>query len=288
MGRDGGGGGTRRGVSTGQWIGTGLLLVGVLTGQIGVAGLLLATWLENVAAGVATVRALVRGDRERRAEALASSAAAEQVWPPPPGDATPPGAPTAPPPVPPPVAGRPVWEDPSATPAAGERDVLAHWRRTGKLEISDLSDLPAGCAVPFFIFHYGMFTFTHGTFLAVGGGVLVFSRIASDGEFAPSLGAGLVSALVLAVATLARAFRDVEPAHAVKEAYAGVITLHLAIVFGGALGGVFLQSVVLGDGPELAFPVETLAALALVALFAVSDLVRAKVVAHDRARDSAR
>lgn len=273
-------------MSSGQWIGTGLLLLGVLTGRIGIAGLLLATWLENVSAGIATVRALLRGDRQRRAAGVASPqpspeppATDPQAWPPPPA-----AGPSDPPPPP---GARPVWEDPAAappTPAASSSEVLERWRRTGRLEISDLSEVPAGCAVPFFIAHYGMFTLVHGSFLLIGGGVLVLSRFAEGTAAAPSLRDGLLGALVLLAATVARAVREVDPAHAVKEAYAGVLTLHVAIVAGGAVGGVVLQSMVAGTGPQLPLPLETLAALALVALFTVSDLVRSRVVVHDRRR----
>lgn len=239
-------------ISAGQWIGTALLLVGVLTGQVGIVGLLLATWLENVSAGVATVRALVRGDRRRRAA------------PPAPAHRTPlPGT------------------------SSATDDVLARWRRTGRLEVAQLSDLPAGCSVPFFLLHYGMFTLTHGTFLLVGGAALAFSRLAEGDAAGPSLAGGMVGALVLLGATIARAVRDVAPAHAVKEAYAGVITLHLAIVFGGGVG-VSLATSQLGPGGGFTLPfgldAQTAAALALVALFTVSDLVRARVVAHDRRR----
>lgn len=190
----------------GQLLGVVILAGGVLTGQLGVAGLLLAAWVENLSVGVATVRALARDDR-----------------PPPP-----PGAPS-------PFA-------------------------TGTI---DLQTAPKGCLIPFFLAHYGIFALVHGMFVATLSGAVV----AGGG-----VGIGAIGLVAVVASAVVRAFRRIEPRKAIGYAYAHVIPLHLALfVVAGGIG--WGTATMLGGSGAWPVP-EQVIALALVALFAASDLIK--------------
>jgi hypothetical protein len=194
----------------GQLLGVGILGGAVLTGQLGVAGLLIAAWVENVSVGVATVAALARDDR-----------------PPPP-----PGAPS-------PFA-------------------------SGTI---DLQTAPKGCVIPFFLAHYGIFALVHGMFVAT----LSLAVVAGGG-----VGISAFGLLAVVASAVVRAFRRIEPSKAIGYAYAHVVPLHLALfVVGGGIG----WGSAAAFGGSGAWPVpEGVIALALVGLFALSDLIKVGTV----------
>lgn len=101
--------------------------------------------------------------------------------------------------------------------------------------------------VVFFTFHYGLFCFVHGTFLATlfGGArslqhaadpvLLMVGRVASDGY-----GALVVAAIVVAAAAdawRALAAADIDAPDAIRDAmgepYGRVMVLHLVLILGG-------------------------------------------------------
>lgn len=96
--------------------------------------------------------------------------------------------------------------------------------------------------IPFFIFHYGMFTFAHGTFLALllGGGSDIQDAIAV------LLGpAGLPWALLALLGSHGLSFalnflgggewRQVQPKTLMMQPYGRIVLLHLVIIFGGVI-----------------------------------------------------
>lgn len=127
--------------------------------------------------------------------------------------------------------------------------------------------VPAGCAAGFFVAHFGLFTFVHGVFLAVA---VVFAHLGFPGAAeAPGVGLNGVGVLVVLVAAVVRAMRRVEPRRAIVQAYAGLLPVHVAVLL---LFTTVVDPSEVGPGRA--------AALAIVGLLVLGDLIRARIAAR--------
>jgi hypothetical protein len=96
--------------------------------------------------------------------------------------------------------------------------------------------------MPFFTVHYGLFTYVHGTFLALllGGGVTLEAAVVElvSPEALPWALLALVAShgLSFALNFLGEGeWRRVEPKALMKQPYGRVVLLHLVIIFGGVI-----------------------------------------------------
>lgn len=240
----------RRRTGAGQWIGLGILAAGAVTGRIGPGHLLLAAWLENVSVGLATVVAILRAPGRRVGLPNNLRRQFPTEWfddaevAPAPGREPASGTATSPAPtVPPPGA-----QD------TGARGLVTR-------------GIPVGCALPFFLVHYGIFTLVHGAFVGMLVAASAFFGASSPFED------GWFGLAILAAAAIARSFRRLDPATAIGEAYSYVIPLHLAIFVGffGLFGAGFAGWL---DEPSRGGQLAVTAAL--LGLFWLADHLRAR------------
>lgn len=265
--------------SVGQWLGTALLAIGVLTGQLRAPQLLYAAWLENISVGIAATVSLARSNRTyvavppRMAAQLKQArgslgrsagptaptgAATPPPWaqppsPPPPTSSPPSPTSQPPPPPPPPPGARP------SAPGAG----------TGPGAPVPPGHVTLVMALVILLVPLAVMTSFQGSFISF---LAEFASLGAE-RSAWSAG-GAVATLLLVIAAAARSFRRIDPDQALSYAFSHVLTLHLGMVLGffavtastlATLGGADAGS------PE---PVELAFTAALVGWFVVTDRLR--------------
>lgn len=276
--------------SVGQWLGTALLAIGVLTGQLRAPQLLYAAWLENISVGIAATVSIARSGRDSvavpgwvRRQVGSFGASGRSRWTasppagvtppwvtPPPGAGprrqTPPAQPAPPPPGPPhassPSPGRPVLPPPP--PGAQPLQVPGpHGYGPGPLPEGHVS--VAG-ALLFLLVPLVMMTGFQGQFISI------LATIGTAGGDGSGAGGGPVAVALLVVAAAVRAFRRIDADQALGYAFGHIVTLHLGMFL--AFFAIFVAAfgrISGGTGPS---PAEVAVTLALVAWFASTDRLR--------------
>ncbi|WP_052664378.1 DUF6498-containing protein [Nitriliruptor alkaliphilus] len=256
--------------SVGQWLGTALLAIGVLTGQLRAPQLLYAAWLENISVGIAATVSLARSNRgsvavppwmaaqikQGRGGLVRSVGPNPPPAPPPWSSSPPPSSQPHPPssqPPPPPPGARPSAPGPAPGLGPGAPVPPGH--------------VSLAVALLILLVPLAMMTSFQGRFISVLGHIGSFG--ADGGGVSPA--GGVVATALLVLAAAARAFRRIAPDQALGYAFGHVVTLHLGMMIGFfAIVAAVFGSAVTGS----AGPMELAATAALVGWFAVTDRLK--------------